>query len=242
MASGYDVHTPMTPYAETGKVIFALWGEGLEAALLDPGLHTRLTAAGGVRLQVNLDDAAVAEAMRIPTGPPIGAIVSVWAPAEPATVDQVTTSLRGICSRVAGWRVDERRPLSPDEVWDGSRLDALANVALLRQPGELDHQTWRDRWLVDHTEVAIETQGTFGYIQNLVVDAVTDDAPPVHAIVEELFPCAAITDMHAFYGSGGDDAELETRLTRMMASVTRIGADRDLNLVPTSRYLFPLSP
>ena len=28
-----------------------------------------------------------------------------------------------------------------------------------------------------------------------------------------------MVDMHAFYGSGGDDAELNDRLTRLMASV-----------------------
>ena len=44
--------------------------------------------------------------------------------------------------------------------------------------------------------------------------------------------------MHAFYGSGGDDAELDRRITELMASVSRIGADRDLDLVPTSRYLY----
>ena len=27
-------------------------------------------------------------------------------------------------------------------------------------------------------------------------------------MVEELFPSAGMTDIHAFYGSGGDDAEL----------------------------------
>ena len=65
--------------------------------------------------------------------------------------------------------------------------------------------------------------------------------PFVSAFVEELFPTAAITDMHAFYGSGGDDAELTARLTRLMTSVARIGADRDLDLVPTSRYLVDLT-
>ena len=59
--------------------------------------------------------------------------------------------------------------------------------------------------------------------------------------MEELFPSAGATDMHAFYGSGGDDAELNRRLTELMASVGRIGADRDLDLVPTSRYLYALN-
>ena len=85
------------------------------------------------------------------------------------------------------------------------------------------------------------TQATFGYVQNVVVRAVTEDAPRVDALVEELFPSAAMTDMHAFYGSGGDDAELNDRFTRLMTSVARFGADRDLDLVPSSRYVYTLA-
>ena len=49
-----------------------------------------------------------------------------------------------------------------------------------------------------------------------------------------------VTDMHAFYGSGGDDAELHDRLTRLMTSVARIGFDHDIDLVPGSRYVYDL--
>ena len=52
----------------------------------------------------------------------------------------------------------------------------------------------------------------------------------------------AMTSLHAFYGSGGDDAELQRRLERIMASVTSFGADRNLDSIPTSRYVFDLSP
>jgi hypothetical protein len=52
---------------------------------------------------------------------------------------------------------------------------------------------------------------------------------------------AGMHDVHAFYGSGGDDAELASRMERLMASVARFGADRDLDLVPTSRFLHDLS-
>ena len=64
---------------------------------------------------------------------------------------------------------------------------------------------------------------------------------PVAALVEELFPTAAMTDIHAFYGSDGSDADLADRMERMMASVGGCGADRGLDLVPTSRYLFDLT-
>jgi hypothetical protein len=56
--------------------------------------------------------------------------------------------------------------------------------------------------------------------------------------VEELFPMAAMTNLHAFYGSGGDEAELQRRLDRMIQSVTSFGADRNLDSIPTSRYVF----
>jgi hypothetical protein len=141
---------------------------------------------------------------------------------------------------VHGWRVDERRRLDPPESWDGSRADALSNVAILRRPEDLPHEVWLQRWMVEHTPVAIRTQATFGYVQNVVTEPLTAGAPHVDAIVEELFPTAAITDMHAFYGSGGNDEELRRRLSELMASVARIGADRDLDLVPTSRYLYAL--
>ena len=78
-------------------------------------------------------------------------------------------------------------------------------------------------------------------MQNVVVRPVTPDAPRIDAMVEELFPTAGMTDMHAFYGSGGDDTELNDRFTRLMTSVARFGADRDLDLVPSSRYVFALS-
>ncbi len=174
--------------------------------------------------------------MRIPTGDPVRAVVSVW-DAEPGPVAGV---LATAATTVHGWRVDERRRLDPPEAWDGSRADALSNVAILRRPDELAYEEWLRRWMVEHTPVAIRTQATFGYVQNVVLEAVTAGAPRVDALVEELFPSAGVTDMHACYGSGGDRAELDRRLGELLASVARIGADRDLDLVPTSRYLYPV--
>lgn len=222
----------------THKLMYAVWGSELPVVLHSPDLHARLRDAGVRRLQLNVDDEHVAAAMRIPTtDSPIGAIVSVWATSGPSAINR---ALGDVAEHVEGWAVEERRPIDPPETWDGSRVDALANVAVLRRPDELTQDEWLHRWLVDHTPIAIETQATFGYLQNVVTAPVTSGAPQVSALVEELFPTAGIDDIHAFYGSGGDDQELHARLTRLMASVARIGADRDLDLVPTSRYLYSL--
>lgn len=223
------------------KLMYVLWGEDLSAQLHDAALHERLAAAGVTRFQVNVDDEAVAPAMRIPTtDSPIDAIVSVWTALDGEPEAPVTEVLTPLAERLAGYEVYERRPIPPPAIGDGERMDTLANIAVLRRPEEQPREEWIHHWLVDHTPVAKVTQGTFGYVQNVVVRPVTEDAPRIDAMVEELFPSAGMTDMHAFYGSGGDDAELNARFTKLMTSVARFGADRDLDLVPSSRYVYTL--
>jgi EthD domain-containing protein len=127
-------------------------------------------------------------------------------------------------------------PLPPPSTPAGTRTPGFANVALLRRPDELDEQTWLARWHVDHTPVAIETQSTFGYTQNAVVRALTSNAPAIDAIVEELFPIAAMRDLHAFFGAADDD-DLADRMNRMVSSTSSFGANQNVDTVPTSRYV-----
>ncbi len=141
---------------------------------------------------MNVDDEPVSGALRLQTfDEPVRAVVSVWLDPE-ADVGHVASLVASAGPRAAGWEVDERRPLDPPETADGSRADALANVAILRRPEELTREEWLHRWLEHHTPIAMETQATFGYLQNVVVAAVTPDAPRVDALVEELFPPEAI--------------------------------------------------
>lgn len=219
--------------------MFALWGAD-RTGLRDRGLRDELAALGVRRLQLNVDDDDVAPALRLSTGEQIAAVVSTWSDGPRGTDDAaVAQALGRVAPRVAGWRVDERRRLDPPAVPDGERADALANVALIRRPADLAREEWLRRWMVEHTPVAIRTQATFGYIQNVVVEPVTPDAPRVDGLVEELFPAAGMTDPHAFYGSSDDD-DLRRRLGTLLASVARIGADHDLDLVPSSRFLHEL--
>lgn len=219
--------------------MLALW-DSKGSALLDGGLREALRAVGVRRLQVNLDDDAIPDSvLRLQAfAAPLSTIVTVETDGSAADVVAV---LRPLAGHVAGWRVEERVPLRPPVVPDGERADALAQVAFLRRPGDLSYDDWRAHWLGPHTQIAMETQATFGYVQNEVVERLTDDTPDVAAVVEELFPTAAMHDIHAFYGSAGDDAELGRRLTRLMTSVATMGADHDLDVVPTSRYVFDLS-
>ncbi|MTE17130.1 hypothetical protein [Nocardia aurantiaca] len=220
------------------KLMYALWGGGLGERLRGEELRKELGAAGVTAYQVNVRDADVEDAQVRHTtyDAPIDAIVSVWTEGEH---EAVTGLLRAVAEDVNGWIVDERRPIEPPAVEDGVRTEALANIALLRIPEDLTREEWLYRWHVLHTPVAIETQDTFGYVQNTVTRAITE-GERVDALVEELFPMAAMTSAHAFYGSGGDDAELQRRVTAMMESVVRFGAHLNLDLVPTSRYVYTL--
>ena len=148
-----------------------------------------LVAAGARGLQVNLDDAEVAGAAVRFThlDAPVGAVVCAWVDAAEAAAPVLAALLvdPDEVGAVAGYLVTESVPLADGRpVPAGERTPGFANIALLRRPAELSPADWRERWQGHHTRVAIDTQSTFGYTQNLVVRAVTPDAPAIDAIVE----------------------------------------------------------
>ncbi|MEO6027616.1 MAG: hypothetical protein ABIR79_12180, partial [Candidatus Binatia bacterium] len=101
---------------------------------------------------------------------------------------------------------------------------------------DLDYATWIARWQGDHTAVAIATQRTFRYVQNVLVRAVTPDAPSWTAIVEEAFPAEAATDPMQFYAANSS-AELSERQGRMTASVARFVDFQRFETLPMSAYV-----
>jgi hypothetical protein len=191
-------------------------------------------------LAINVRDAEVRESLMTLTtmDPPVVAVVSVWTQQSyGAQVQAAAALLQRECDDVAAYLVTESVPVVPPLTVPGQRTPGLANVALLRRPADLDESTWLSRWHIDHTPVAIDTQSTFGYIQNAVVRALTPDAPVVSAIVEELFPIEAISDLHAFFGAADDD-DLRNRMQRMIASTSAFGANENVDTVPTSRFVY----
>jgi hypothetical protein len=193
---------------------------------------------GVAGLAVNVRDSAVRHSLMTLTtlDPPVAAVVSIWT--QQSYGDQLAAALRLLemqCDQLAAYLVTESVPL-PAPLELGSRTTGLANIALLRRPAELDQASWLHRWQHGHTPVAIETQSIFGYTQNAVVRALTPDAPELAGIVEELFPAEAITDLKAFFGAA-DEADLQHRLSRMVASTSAFGANENIDTVPTSRYV-----
>ena len=230
------------------KVLYALTravdepGAAFDDRLLGPVTDALLDL--GVRgLQVNVADAAVAPAarMRIASSTrPADALVSVWLD---SAVDQlrrpVDEVLAGTAATSAAYLVTESRPLRntrlPPE--PGERTEGLAQVAFLQRPATIPYETWLDLWLNGHTQVAVDTQDTFGYTQNVVTRVLTPDAPPWAGIVEELFPAGAMTDAAVFYDAVGDDDRLRRHQAAMIASTQRFLDFTAIDVIPTSQHV-----
>lgn len=201
---------------------------------------TDLLGLGLPGVTLNVRDAPVRDSLMVLTtlDPPVQGLASLWT--DQHYGDQVHAALEVLAphaDQVAAYLVTESVPMRPPVVPPGQRSPGLANIALLRRPEQMDEATWLSRWLGDHTAVAIATQSTFGYTQNYVVRALTAGAPPVSAIVEELFPIEAVGSLHAFFGAA-DDAGLADRLGKMVASTSAFGANENIDTVPTGRYVF----
>ena len=227
------------------KLVYVVWRpEGSEVAQLSASLRgpgaEALRAAGARGVQVNVTDAEVADATlnRAPWGRPADAVVSLWADGSRDEVRQpFETALRSAADEIAGWLVTESVPLAPPDLAPGERTPGLSNIAFIRRPESMTRAQWLDRWHNHHTTVAIETQATFGYVQNTVVRSLTPDAFPVDGIVEELFPIEACSDQHAFYGSDGDPDELARRTRLMSESVSTFLEGAATGVMPTSRFV-----
>ncbi|MGX1767419.1 hypothetical protein ACWIFB_06275 [Dietzia sp. NPDC055340] len=123
-------------------------------------------------------------------------------------------------------------PLPPE----GVRCEGMANIAFLRRPERIPRQEWLRTWLDHHTTVAVDTQSTTGYTQHVVVRALTDDAPEIDGIVEEIFPIAAVSDLGVFFDAPGDEARMAENMRTMTASTSRFLDEGTVDAVPTGRY------
>jgi hypothetical protein len=146
--------------------------------------------------------------------------------------------LAAATARVAGWLVLESVPLVNTRyvVPPGERIPGLYTVAFLEKPDALTYDEWLTRWQGSHTRVAIETQSTFAYIQNVLVRPVSPDAPPWTAIVEEAFPAEAATDPMVFYRADTPE-QLADHQRRMMESCESFIDFSRIETHPMSAYV-----
>ena len=226
------------------KVLYLAERTGSGAGdLASPDARARLAdalhEAGADRVQINVADAAVtpADGRRIESsGRPLRAMVSVWLAGGGDALDAVDRVIAGWDAAAASYLVDEATPLAAPRVAPGARQAGMAHVACFRRPDRQPVEEWLELWKGSHTQIAIDTQDTFGYVQHVVTEVRTPGANEWHGIVEECFPAAAMADDHAFYDAVGDDERLARHQREMIASVQRFIDLGSIDVVPTSRY------
>lgn len=231
------------------KVICLLWREdGADRAAFNDRLIAHLPdalrAAGASDIRINLEDAISAGGahLRQTRGArQHDAAVQFWLhSANQARRGGVDHVLDGCCARWHGWVVAESTIIAnaAHPAQPGQRTAGWAQLAFLTLPGWLTHAEWLELWQDCHTQVAVETQANFEYVQNLVVRALTDGAPPYTAIVEECFPEAALRDPFVFFDAVGDPAKFQANLDRMMESCDRFIDRGTIDVIPTGQYSF----
>ncbi len=229
------------------KLIYALWKDSGEkcddfARRMREETVPALLKQDLRALQLNAVDEAVrpAEALaQSSTLPRPAAFVSMWmdAASRRPAVEEV---LRENAPRIAGYLVTESMPIvntaHPPQL--GERTWGFAQIVMLQAPPRLSREDWLKTWLGSHTQIAIDTQSTFLYVQNIVAQPLTYGAPHYDAFVEEGFPEGAMTNQEIFYDAEGDKAKYDKHLKAMMESCVRfIDFDR-LDVIPTSQYVF----
>lgn len=228
------------------KLIYALWrkpGESREALnerLLGPVAASLDPHARGIR--INVQDAVVAEGTSprfVVTEPQMDAMVQLWVDTSwsrmRAPIEKLLADASG---RIEGWLVSESVPLPnrdhPPQA--GGRTEGFSQMVFFERPADPPFEQWRTAWQEGHTDVAIETQTNFEYIQNLVVRPLTEGAAPFAAIVEECFPLASLNDEALFFDAVDDPERLKANHARMMESCGTFMGAAGGDCIPTSQY------
>ena len=228
------------------KLVYAVWkragepDDAFETRLLE-GVAPRLRARVQ-RLRISVVDDDVASGARLRLGkmdPPKSGIVSFWLEQSQERAG-CEALLRTACERIAGYLVVESRPLvnTTQRVAAGARTPGFALVSCIERKQGLGHAEFIRLWYTVQRDTAIETQSTFGYVRNEVVRALTPDAPPWDAIVEENFPIGALDDPAVFYDAVGDPGRLRENQQRMFRAVQSFLALDRVESHPMSEYDF----
>lgn len=231
------------------KIVVLLAGSGAGSSAEALGDLTgdaaeQLRHRGASRIQVNVVDDSLGRPHGIDPAPgsiEVGAMLSYWVAAagEHGVHGDVLHSIAGQKSGWYGYVVAESVQLAgPPPPPEGSRSSGFTQIVPLSVPGGISWAEWRRRWQGSHTAVAIETQSSFRYVQNLVVRPLDERAPAFAAVVEESFPLAAASDPAVFYDAEGDHERLAANSRRMMESCATF-IDGMVPMAWTAEYRLP---
>jgi hypothetical protein len=205
-------------------------------------LARELAEHGALRIAVNVSDAHVAEKLgaRITRlEPTLSAVVSFWLD-DADERDALECVLTRGSTRLAGYSVLESVALANTThiAAPSQRTPGINMIACIAPKIGQSYDAWLEHWLGEHRRVALETQATYAYVRNVVVRALTPDAPPWKGIVEEGFAADAVGDPMTWYKAEGSKAKLQANLARMIASCRAFLELDRVESHPMSEYRF----
>jgi hypothetical protein len=230
------------------KLIYPIWkadgitGDALRDTLLEKCCPALVPLPNVRALRFSVVDSAVetAAGKRMENCQPLpDGVISVWVnnAGERAAIDEL---LAPYVARFTIYQVVEAEPivntLHPPDL--GQRGYGFCQLVFLQRPDRLSESQWLSIWQGSHTQVAIDTQSTFAYRQNVIARSLQDQAPVFHAMIEENFPPEAMQSDHAFYGVGANDDEgLKANLGAMLESCSRFIDFDKIDVIPMSEYV-----
>jgi hypothetical protein len=234
------------------KIAYLLWPprdqeKGKTREILLRELATRLIGSGAERLTMDIADPEShmrSPAPKLYSGPPICALVSVWLE-DMNKRRNIEDMLRYAGFRIAGYLVEEsvycdyggNRHSRPRDWADGKRSPGVIAVTLMERPRRLPREEWIRRWHGTMSPVSEEIQPRTRYVRNLVVEAITPDAPPFEGIVEEAWPSKKhVSSPFLFYGAS-NILQLAKNMCRILRAVKSFLDLRRIRTTVMSEYL-----
>ena len=228
------------------KLIYSIWkAKDMDAeAFRDQLLHQlspALIALNSQHLRICVADEAVAGAAPYIISSDndlVSGLVTLWVDSY-IYRDAIESVIAQHVSRFAGYAVWESAPLVEPAAQRpvGQRSPGMCEVVFLRKPDRLNFDEWITIWHKQHTQVAIDTQSTYGYRQNVVIQGLTHDAIKHDAIIEENFPAEAIDSRLGFYAAGDDEAVYKAHEQAMINSCSKFIDFERMDCIPMSQYV-----
>ena len=175
----------------------------------------------------------------INTSHPKDTVLSVWRKNSEG-LESFFELIKSISPVYQTYAVMEVQPLSCTQMV--GRVEGMCQLAFLQKPSRLERHEWLDIWLKSHTQIAIDTQSTFSYRQNIIVTREENNKespswPLFDAIVEESFPQAAMTDRSVFFNSASDEKRYKENERLMVESCMRFIDFDQFDCIPMSEYI-----
>jgi len=198
---------------------------------MQPVLPT-LSDTTQVRLLIDDQDSAVAAGYQQCAKPPLPNACVCLDNLEEGEASMLKTKLETLFKQAQATVFDTRLVLTPS--WQvGQRTPGTVQLCTFKQKHDISRETFITIWRDSHTQIAIDTQSTFGYFQNLALEGQDSG---FDALVEEHFPIEAATSPEAFFDAVGDPAKLKHNIDCMMESCARFIQQDTINVIHLSEY------